>query len=63
VSISVCLGKHLAYIELRLATARFFLEFPDAEVSTHEGMSDDDMAPKIWFLIMPSGQRCLIKIR
>ncbi|KIM92531.1 hypothetical protein OIDMADRAFT_107109 [Oidiodendron maius Zn] len=56
-----CLGLHLAMIELRLATARFFIEFPDATGSTLEGMSDADMVPKIYFLIHPTGGRCLIQ--
>ncbi|KND89234.1 putative sterigmatocystin biosynthesis P450 monooxygenase [Tolypocladium ophioglossoides CBS 100239] len=57
----VCIGQHLAGIELRLATARFFLAFPEARVSSHEGMSDEDMKPKMYFLLAPSGGRCLIQ--
>ncbi|OAQ63932.1 cytochrome P450 [Purpureocillium lilacinum] len=57
----VCIGQHLAKIELRLATARFFLTFPDAQMSSLEGMSDRDMEPKIHFLSGPSGGRCLIQ--
>ncbi|KAM4057424.1 cytochrome p450 [Hirsutella rhossiliensis] len=57
----VCLGLHLAQIELRLATARFFLAFPEARVSSLEGMSDSDMKPKIYVLLVPSGGRCLIQ--
>ncbi|KAJ6438138.1 cytochrome P450 [Purpureocillium lavendulum] len=57
----VCIGQHLAKTELRLATARFFLTFPDAQMSSLEGMSDRDMEPKIHFLAAPSGGRCLIQ--
>ncbi|KAH7318302.1 cytochrome P450 CYP684A2 [Stachybotrys elegans] len=57
----VCLGKNLAWIELRLATSRFFLEFPDARVSPKEDMSDADMAMKTFFLLQPEGHRCLIE--
>ncbi|KAK5992938.1 Cytochrome P450 monooxygenase orf2 [Cladobotryum mycophilum] len=57
----VCLGLHLAHIELRLSTARFFLAFPEARVSSLEGMSDDDMYPKIYVLLIPAGGRCLIQ--
>lgn len=52
---------HLAEMELRLATAKFFLTFPEATVSRLEGMSDEDMVPKIYFLLSPSGGRCLIE--
>lgn len=58
---SVCIGLHLAYIELRLAAARFFQEFPTAYISEREGMSDDDMSESVYFLMSPKGQRCLIE--
>ncbi|PFH60288.1 hypothetical protein XA68_11171 [Ophiocordyceps unilateralis] len=56
-----CLGIHLAMAELRMATARFFLAFPDARVSSLEGMSDDDMGEQNYFVMAPQGQRCLIE--
>lgn len=56
----VCIGLHLARMELRLATALFFRTFPRARVSTAEGMSDDDMKMLIYFLVIPKGKRCLI---
>ncbi|OBT39076.1 hypothetical protein VE00_09912 [Pseudogymnoascus sp. WSF 3629] len=56
----VCLGQHLAEIELRLATAVFFREFPRAKVSIIEGMNDGDMDPQVFFLLSPKGKRCLI---
>ncbi|ORY64872.1 cytochrome P450 [Pseudomassariella vexata] len=56
-----CLGRHLARIELRLITARFFLNFPNAVVSHKEGMSDKDMEMALYFLMVPSGHRCLIQ--
>ncbi|EXV04055.1 cytochrome P450 [Metarhizium robertsii] len=52
---------HLAYIELRLAAARFFQEFPTAYMSEREGMSDGDMNETIYFLMSPKGKRCLIE--
>lgn len=52
---------HLARIELRLATALFFRKFPEARVSTKEGMSADDMFMKCFFLMAPNGHRCLIE--
>ncbi|KAI3319437.1 cytochrome P450 [Xylariaceae sp. AK1471] len=58
----ICIGLHLAKIELRLGTARFFKAFPNAKVSTLEGMSDEDMIPKLHFLANPQGERCLIDL-
>ncbi|KAI1498889.1 putative cytochrome P450 [Biscogniauxia marginata] len=58
----ICIGLHLARVELRLATARFFRAFPNARVSTVEGMSNADMVPEEYFLIAPSGHRCLIQL-
>lgn len=59
--LAVCLGMHLAYMELRLATARFFLEFPNARVSQMDGMCDEDMKMMIFFLSIPKGHQCLIE--
>ncbi|KAI1214358.1 putative cytochrome P450 [Annulohypoxylon truncatum] len=59
----VCLGLHLARMELRLMTARFFTRFPNAKPSTLEGFTDDDMDPKMFFLMQPKNQRCLIEAR
>ncbi|KAK3951435.1 cytochrome P450 [Pseudoneurospora amorphoporcata] len=57
----VCVGLHLARMELRLLTALFFRAYPNAKVSTREGMCDADMEPLIWFLLSPKGKRCLIE--
>ncbi|OLN96955.1 putative sterigmatocystin biosynthesis P450 monooxygenase STCB-like protein 7 [Colletotrichum chlorophyti] len=57
----VCLGLHLARMELRLGAARFFRTFPGAKVSQLERMSDDDMVPLTYFLLNPKGKRCLIE--
>lgn len=58
---TVCIGIHLARIELRLATALFFRRFPDARISKKEGMSSEDMLMKCFFLMTPKGHRCLIE--
>ncbi|KAG6001614.1 hypothetical protein E4U43_001282 [Claviceps pusilla] len=58
----VCIGMHLANIELRLTAARFLLEFPNARVSTRQGMSDTDMDMTAIFLLAPRGKRCLIEV-
>ncbi|RAK99380.1 cytochrome P450 [Aspergillus ibericus CBS 121593] len=58
-----CIGMHLARMELRLATAHFFRQFPDSQVSTKEGMSDADMKEVLYFLLSPRGKRCLMEVR
>ncbi|KAM3533911.1 hypothetical protein MY4038_002789 [Beauveria bassiana] len=58
----VCIGQHLAQTELRMGIARFFLTFPNARVSTREGMSDDDMIESSYFIMSPKGHRCLIEV-
>ena len=57
----VCIGQHLARIELRLAAARFFLAFPEARMSSLEGMSNEDMEPIVQLFLTPKGKRCLIQ--
>lgn len=57
----VCIGMHLARMELRMATARFFQRLPRAQLSQKEGMSTEDMAMKAFFLMAPQGHRCLIE--
>ncbi|KAJ5641094.1 hypothetical protein N7528_000719 [Penicillium herquei] len=57
----ICIGIHLARMELRLATALFFTRFPKAFVSSNEGMCDEDMIMKAFFLSAPKGHRCLIQ--
>ncbi|KAL4913920.1 cytochrome P450 [Aspergillus aurantiobrunneus] len=54
-----CLGIHLAKIELRLATARFFRAFPNPKVD--ESMKVEDMDQLAWFLLAPKGKKCLIR--
>ncbi|KAI1756200.1 cytochrome P450 [Xylaria castorea] len=58
----VCIGMHLAQIELRMGLAYFFRAFPDARVSTLEGMTDDDMIPVLHFISSPRNHRCLIEV-
>ncbi|KAI0834222.1 cytochrome P450 [Hypoxylon sp. FL0890] len=59
----ICLGLHLARMELRLATARFFTRFPNAKLSHQDGFCDEDMEPLLYFLAAPKNQRCLIEAR
>ncbi|KAH6660901.1 cytochrome protein [Truncatella angustata] len=58
----VCLGLHLARMELRLATARFFTAFPNARISSLEGFKDEDMEPEMYFLLTPKTHRCLLEV-
>lgn len=59
----VCIGSHLARMELRLTTAHFFRTFPHARVSTLEGFGDEDMEPAMFFLLTPKRKMCLIEAR
>ncbi|KAF6838503.1 cytochrome p450 [Colletotrichum musicola] len=56
----VCLGIHLARMELRLATAVFFRKCRGAKLA--EGMSDDVMEMQNFFLISPAGHRCEVTL-
>ncbi|KAH8658284.1 cytochrome protein [Xylariales sp. PMI_506] len=58
----ICIGLHLARIEMRLAVARFFRTFPDVKMSNREGMNDADMIPLQYFLMRPTGKRCLVEL-
>ncbi|KAK7178225.1 sterigmatocystin biosynthesis P450 monooxygenase STCB-like protein 7 [Paraphaeosphaeria sporulosa] len=57
----ICIGLHLAQLELRIATAKFFRTFPNAKVSTLDGFKDADMEQFINFISYPKGKRCLIQ--
>ncbi|KAI0469972.1 cytochrome P450 [Xylariaceae sp. FL0804] len=56
-----CIGIHLAQVEMRLGIAHFFRAFPNAGVSTLEGMQDKDMEQLLYFVSGPRSHRCLIK--
>ena len=58
---TVCIGLHLAQMELRIATTKFFLAYPNAKVSTLQGFTDEDMDQVIYFLMYPKNKRCLIQ--
>ncbi|KAH6620203.1 cytochrome P450 [Boeremia exigua] len=55
----VCLGIHLARMELRVATAKFFTTFPNAKVPS--GFNDAEMEQVIVFLMYPKGKRTMIQ--
>ncbi|KAI8650627.1 hypothetical protein NCS57_01397100 [Fusarium keratoplasticum] len=56
----ICVGIHLAYMELRLTTAAFFRKFRGATV--HPSLTDDDMDLENYTLIAPKAHKCLIKL-
>ncbi|KIW16435.1 hypothetical protein PV08_06487 [Exophiala spinifera] len=58
----ICLGIHLARMELRLATARFFTRFPSVQISRQHGMDDGDMEQEHYFLMAPKGHRLLVEV-
>lgn len=45
-----------------MGAAAFFRTFPNARVSTREGMSDLDMAQTSYFILSPKGHRCLVDV-
>lgn len=53
-----CVGMHLAYIELRLATAEFFRVFKDARLAS--SVTPESMEVEHHFAGAPSGHKCEI---
>ena len=56
----MCLGIHLAYMELRLATALFFRQCRGAKLSAC--MQDEMMEMDNHFLIAPKGHCCYVTL-
>lgn len=56
----VCLGLHLAYMELRLATALFFRHCRGARLAPN--MNDEMMEMDNRFLIAPKGHCCMVSL-
>lgn len=54
----ICLGIHMAHMELRLATAMFFREIAGAKIAPDTTPSD--MAMENYFLISPKAHKCFI---
>ncbi|CAI6332939.1 unnamed protein product [Periconia digitata] len=55
-----CLGIHLAYMELRLGTAKFFLKFPESKIAN--GFEDKDMDMQVSFVMSPKSHKCLLEL-
>ncbi|KAM0231388.1 hypothetical protein ACHAPO_008498 [Fusarium lateritium] len=56
----ICIGIHLAYMELRVTTAAFFRKFRGASV--HPSLTDDDMDMENYTLITPKSHKCFISL-
>ncbi|KAL0929837.1 cytochrome p450 monooxygenase [Colletotrichum truncatum] len=54
----ICIGIHVAYIEMRLAAARFFRECPGARLA--QEITTDSMAFVNYFATFPKSGRCVI---
>lgn len=52
---------HLAKIEIRMGAALFFKKFPNAHMSTRDGMTLEEMNPLMYFMATPRGMRCLVE--
>jgi cytochrome P450 len=52
----VCLGIHLAYMELRLASAEFFRQCKGAKLAAET--TDASMEMENFFLVTPRGHKC-----
>ncbi|KAI1010307.1 hypothetical protein LB503_004894 [Fusarium chuoi] len=55
----ICIGLHLAWMELRLGAALFFRECRGATLSPE--MTDEMMEMENRFLISPKGHKCIVK--
>jgi len=61
---TVCIGMHLAQMELRHALANFYRTFDSGmKPSLAHDFSEADMVPMFYFLTPPKGKRCLLKCR
>ncbi|KAI1047008.1 hypothetical protein LB505_013600 [Fusarium chuoi] len=56
----ICIGLHLAWMELRLGAALFFRECRGATLSPE--MTDEMMEMENRFLISPKGHKCIVKV-
>ncbi|KAJ5647715.1 hypothetical protein N7490_004087 [Penicillium lividum] len=53
-----CLGIHLSWVELRLATAKFFHRCKNVRLAA--SVTEENMRPTPFFLITPYGHKCEI---
>lgn len=55
----MCIGLHLATMEIGLVTAKFFRDCADIKVLT----VDKDMEFENFFLIAPKGHKCVLAFK
>ena len=64
VCVAVCIGQHLAMMELRHTLAAFYRRFDRGMTPAVDcGFTISDMEPKSYFLTAPQGKRCLLACR
>ncbi|KAL6702363.1 hypothetical protein ACN47E_003301 [Coniothyrium glycines] len=56
----ICIGIHLAYMELRLTIAAFFRRFNGASIDPQT--TDESMHMENYTLIAPKAERCMIRV-
>lgn len=56
----ICIGMHLAYMELRLGAALFFRECRGVKIGVE--MTDEMMEMENHFLIAPKTHKCIVKL-
>jgi len=59
--VRVCLGQHLARLEMLLAAIEFFRAFPRASLA--EETTAESMAFQNYFLVQPVSHKCVVKLR
>ena len=57
----ICIGMHLAWMELRLGAALFFRECRGVRLG--DGMTDEMMEMENHFLIAPKAHKCIVKLQ
>lgn len=54
----VCIGQHIAEMELRCAVATFFWRYPKARLAP--STTDESMRPVYFFIINPQAHECRV---
>jgi cytochrome P450 len=57
----ICLGLHLAYMELRYGLAEFFHQCPEIELAS--STTPESMSMVNYFLVTPKSKQCLVTSR
>ena len=54
----ICLGLHLAYMELRYGLAEFFRQCPEVELAS--STTPESMKMVNYFLVSPKAKQCMV---